>query len=112
MSLPDKRGNYYNIKIAKSNGKGNIKIPYNIDDKIDYFVFEIGGIENEKNKYINNFCVISKKELHERGFISSNNVTGKTHISIFPYDYIPPKDRFVKNNFMTNLKYWDLNLII
>jgi hypothetical protein len=111
VSLPDKRGNYYNIKIAKHNGVGKVKVPYHIDDKIDYFVFEVGGIENDKNKYINNFCVISKNELHERGFISSNNSKGKTHISLYAYDYVAPKNRAV-TDFMTDPKYWDLKKII
>ncbi len=110
VSKPDK-GNYYNIKIAKCNGTGNVKIAYHIDDKIDYFVFEIGGTDEDKNKYINKFCVISKKELFERGFISSNDSKGKTHISIFPYDYVLPKYNNVKNNFMTDIKYWNLKKI-
>ncbi len=111
VSLPDKGKNFFNIKIAKCNGKRCVKIPYNINDKIDFFIFEIGGTDNDKNKYINKFCVISKKELHERGYISSKNSKGKTHILIFPYDYIT-NCKSATNNFMTDLKYWDLKKII
>jgi hypothetical protein len=111
VSLPDKGKNFFNIKIAKCDGKGGVKIPYHINDKIDYFIFEIGGTNNDKNKYINKFCVISKKELHERGYISSKESKGKTHIFIFPYDYVIPKGRSSTNDFMTDLKYWDLKNI-
>lgn len=75
------QGNKCRFNLCKSNGVGK-KQPYNINDPIKYFIFEIG------EKYHGYFCIIPKKVLITQGYISDMNNEGKTSINICTPDII------------------------
>lgn len=79
-SSSSKKIHTYNFGLSRrTNG---IKRPYNIDDNVDFFIFEI-VVEGYKN----GFYIIPKKVLIDEGYISNVNNTGKFGIEIAPYDY-------------------------
>lgn len=93
-----RHGQGFHGKLHKSAGKNN-KNPYEVDDPIDYFLIECGG-------FLNEFCVISKQELIERGFIKTPTQNGRISITIF-HTSCPTKGNFTKD-----AKYWNLNKIL
>lgn len=74
-SCSPEKGNYYSCPIKKGNGNG--KQPYSDKDDIDFFIFEIVD-----KKHQNNFFIISKKKLIEKGFIKTENQKGHTTINL------------------------------
>ena len=108
VSLFDKQKNYFHFKLRKSFGN-HYKVPYNINDTIDFFILEMGGSKNDPSKYHKNFFIISKNELNEKGYISDDKIKGKEFINIFPPDY--QTKRKSVHNFTSDKKYWDLNVL-
>jgi len=70
----------YVLVLSKLNG--TIRIPYNINDKIDFFIFNI-----VVGKYWNDFYIIPKDVLHKLGYISDSINPGKLVIHLPPPDY-------------------------
>jgi hypothetical protein len=109
----------YNISMHKSWGFLNgklIKVPYSINDPFQYVIIEVGGIrnsENEKHIYENNFCIIPKFILEQRGVLENlPDIHGNGVISICPPDY--SKDHWSKifwNNYPFVQTIPKLNLI-
>ena len=72
----------FNFYLCK-NSEGGIKnCPYNVTDDIDFFIFEI-----VTDKYKNNFYIIPKHILAEKGYLTTSKNKGKSSISIAPPDY-------------------------
>ena len=82
--------NYCKFNIYKSNGSidGVHQIqPYNENDPIDYFVFEVGGTIEDPCKYKGQFCTIPMSIMIEKGYVTTNKVNGRTSISLCLPDY-------------------------
>lgn len=56
---------------------GGVTVPYSVDDKVDFFIFE-----NVTPQYQNNFYIIPKSILNKDGYIKSPEHSGKLNISI------------------------------
>ena len=72
------------FNLYKSNGSidGVHQIQsYNESDPLDYFIFEING-------YHGQFCIVPKKIMVERGYLSTKKINGKKSISLCTPDYI------------------------
>ena len=80
--------------------------PYKYGDN-DYYVIELG---THKGK----FLIIPEIELFDRGYLSYNNVVGKSNINVYPYDYIETRFKItpnghkhrVKGNWTCNYNLW------
>ncbi len=91
-------GHTFKIPAVKSAGtlKGKeIKRPYSIDDPFEYFVVEIGGTENEPEKYRGYFCFIPKIALSQLGVLKTDTTDGTGDIRLHPPDY--PEEHWSKN---------------
>lgn len=89
------------FNIHKSNGTidGVRKIqPYNSDDPIQFFIFEIGGTHDDPEKYHGYFCIIPKHIMIEMGYLSTEQNIGKTYINISVPD---------SSKYHWSLKYWN-----
>lgn len=94
-------GSICRFNLRKSNGRvdGIHQIqPYNSNDPLQYFIFEIGGTKDSPEKYHGYFCIIPKHILVEMGYLSTKENTGKTYINITVPD--SPKYHWC-------LKYWN-----
>ncbi len=69
------------FSIIKSNGSNKMQ-PYHYNDPINYFIFEIGGIEGVEDKYKGYFCIIPKDVLNDLGYLQNDVSAGKTSISL------------------------------
>jgi hypothetical protein len=98
----------YSVNAYKMGGKLNgkaTKKPYSFNDPFENIIVEVGGTEKEPNKYLGNFCVLTKTILMEQGILSTQSPDGKTiggqkSMGICPPDY--PKSHWSKkcwNNF-------------
>ena len=79
----------YNVTSNKSCGrlKGKqIKRNYEEND-FDMIIVEVGGIKDNENKYINNFCFIPKDILIEQNILKTTTCKGKKSFSVCQPDY-------------------------
>lgn len=76
----------YIIGASKSCGK-KYQEPYHINDGIDFFVAEIGGLKDNLQRYHNNFIIIPKNIMAEQEIFRSDTCPGKQGFSIRPPDY-------------------------
>lgn len=98
-SIIGSKGGYtyyiHSMKCAGHTGKIQTYVPYDEDDKIDLIIVEI---DNKKNKYLNNFCIIPKEELIKQKIIKTSNEEGKKQFCICIPEY--EKSHWSK-------KYWN-----
>ena len=88
----------YNVTSNKSCGRLNgkkIKRNYEEND-FDMMIIEVGGVNNEQNKYINNFCFIPKDDLIVQNILKTTTCKGKKSFFICPPDY--EKEHWSKKN--------------
>lgn len=71
----------FHFHLDKYGGK-NVRIPYNENDKIDFFIFNCISPE-----FKNDFYIIPKFVLVNNGYLTSNSNEGKNNISIVPFNY-------------------------
>jgi hypothetical protein len=87
----DYLNNSITFSLKKSGGKKDGKstsIPYDVNDNIDYYIFEYGG---ENGKYLSQFCILSKEFMIENKYISTETTKGKVKIQIWKPNTITDK---------------------
>lgn len=96
------QGKQYLFNITKchysSNGIQRSQ-PYHADDPIDFFIFEI-------KPYHNQFYIIPRKVMYEKGYLRDTKQKGKWRIGIYPPEY----ERTAKFWMKDYLNRWDFFL--
>jgi len=96
ISLNDNTSNTYKIPMTKK--IDSIVKPYDISDKFDYIVAEVGGYKtdniNDLTMFHNCFCIISKMLLIQNEIIKTDTCSGKTSMQICAPNY--SKDHWSK----------------
>lgn len=87
----------YIFALTKSGGNNKPRIPYNENDDIDYFIFEIAI-----DKYFNYFYIIPKSKLIELEYINTDKCKGKVSVGLAPFDY---------KEYRKSLTHWSLEYI-
>ena len=89
VSKNEKKCLTYHISCHKSLGylnKKQIHTPYSLND-FDFMIIELGGIQDDIDKYKGNFCIIPSTVLNERKILKNEKNNGKKTFSICPPDY-------------------------
>jgi len=79
----------YNVTFYKHAGRlnrANLRQPYEEGD-FDYMIIEVGGINDDKNKYKSNFCIIPSKILKQQHLFKTDKDKGKIVFTVCPPDY-------------------------
>ena len=67
--------------------RGSIKKSYHVNDPFHFIIVELGGSPNQQQKYLGQFCIIPKGELHNQKILACGDYIGKQAMSICPPDY-------------------------
>jgi len=67
--------------------KGSVKKSYHVNDPFNFIIVELGGSPNQPEKYLGQFCIIPKDELHNQKILAFDDYIGKQAMSICPPDY-------------------------
>ena len=76
----------YSVCSLKTCGMG-VHEPYHVNDGIDFFIVEIGGIKDNLQEFHGNFLIIPRKVMIEKEIFTSDTVWGSQTFSIRPSDY-------------------------
>jgi hypothetical protein len=95
-SLPARKCKIFDINLQKGagrltqKGKGfvaHLRQPYHINDPFKCVIIELGGDSGCPTKYHNQFCIIPKSVLVNRGYLTSDVNKGKHKMCVCPPDY-------------------------
>lgn len=87
VALPARRSSKFKFSMTKQISKDGKRhhIPYYVDD-FDLLIVELGGDNDNVDKYKGKFCIIPAKILIQLEILASNNCKGAVHFGIYPPD--------------------------